>query len=44
MNMIQCLLTQSDCYKAGTKIKPIGVMVHSTGATTMQNRNSGRRE
>lgn len=32
MNMIQCLLTQSDCYKAGTKIKPIGVMVHSTGA------------
>lgn len=32
MDMIQCLLTQSDCYKAGTKIKPIGVMVHSTGA------------
>lgn len=32
MNMFQCLLTQHDCYKAGTKIKPIGVMVHSTGS------------
>ncbi len=25
-------LTKNDCYKAGRKIKPIGIMVHSTGA------------
>ena len=32
MNLFQCLFTQHDCYKAGVKIKPVGVMVHSTGA------------
>ena len=32
MNLKQCLLTKNDCYKAGKKIKPKGVMVHSTGA------------
>lgn len=26
------VLTQNDCYRAGVKIKPCGVMVHSTGA------------
>ena len=30
--MIQCYLTENDCYKAGRKITPKGVMVHSTGA------------
>lgn len=28
----QQLLTENDCYKAGKKIQPVGVMVHSTGA------------
>lgn len=32
MIFLKCLLTQNDCYKAGKKIKPKGVMVHSTGA------------
>lgn len=32
MNLIQCYLTQNDCYKAGRKITPKGVMVHSTGS------------
>lgn len=26
------ILTQNDCYKAGRKIKPSGIVVHSTGA------------
>ena len=32
MNLIECILTKNDCYKAGKKITPKGVMVHSTGA------------
>ena len=32
MKLIQCLLTNNKCYKAGKKITPKGVMVHSTGA------------
>lgn len=32
MNLMQCLFTAADCYKAGVKMKPAGVMVHSTGA------------
>ncbi len=32
MNLRQLFLTQNDCYKAGKKIKPKGIMVHSTGA------------
>lgn len=32
MKLLQCILTANDCCKAGRKIKPKGVMVHSTGA------------
>ena len=32
MRLLNCLLTQNDCYKTGRIIKPKGVMVHSTGA------------
>lgn len=32
MNFMRCLLTENRCYKTGKKIKPKGVMVHSTGA------------
>lgn len=32
MNLRKCYLTKNDCYKSGKKIKPVGVMVHSTGA------------
>lgn len=32
MNLLTCILTENDCYKAGRTIKPKGVMVHSTGA------------
>ena len=32
MNLHQCILTENDCYKAGRRIVPKGVMVHSTGA------------
>ncbi|MBD5099514.1 MAG: N-acetylmuramoyl-L-alanine amidase [Clostridiales bacterium] len=32
MKLLECILTASDCYKAGQTIKPQGVMVHSTGA------------
>lgn len=32
MNLLKCILTANDCYKTGAKIKPKGVMVHSTGA------------
>ena len=28
----QCILTKNDCYKQGKKIKPAGIVVHSTGA------------
>ena len=32
MDLRKCLLTKNDCYKAGKKITPKGVMWHSTGA------------
>lgn len=32
MNIIQCFLTNNDCYKTKRTIKPKGVMIHSTGA------------
>jgi len=32
MNLLKCILTANDCYKAGKRITPKGVMVHSTGA------------
>lgn len=32
MNLQKLLLTENECYKAGVKIKPCGIMVHSTGA------------
>ena len=32
MNLNKCLLTNNNCYKAGVKMTPKGVMVHSTGA------------
>jgi len=32
MNLLNCLLTEHDCYRAGESIVPRGVMVHSTGA------------
>lgn len=32
MELLACMLTQNRCYKTGQKIKPKGVMVHSTGA------------
>lgn len=31
-NLLTCLLTANDCYKANRRIAPRGVMVHSTGA------------
>jgi len=31
MNLKKLLLTKNNCYIAGVKIKPIGIMVHSTG-------------
>jgi len=31
MEIKQCILKNNDCYKAGKKIKPIGIVVHSTG-------------
>lgn len=32
MRIVKCLLNENDCYKTGRRIKPQGVMVHSTGA------------
>lgn len=32
MNLHKLILTENDCYKAGRKIVPKGIMVHSTGA------------
>lgn len=32
MNLKKLILTENECYKVGTKIKPCGVMVHSTAA------------
>lgn len=32
MNLYTCMLTKNECYQKAVKIKPVGVMVHSTGA------------
>lgn len=32
MNLHECIFTNNDCYKRNVKIKPKGIMVHSTGA------------
>lgn len=32
MKIVQHYMTNNDCYKAGRKIKPAGIVVHSTGA------------
>jgi hypothetical protein len=32
MNIIECLHTESKCYKAAQEAKPVGIVVHSTGA------------
>lgn len=32
MKQLKCLLYNNDCYKAGVKIKPTRIIVHSTGA------------
>ncbi len=32
MEIRKCMLTNNDCYKAGQKITPKGIVVHSTGA------------
>lgn len=32
MRLIQCILTENDCYKTNQWIKPKGCMIHSTGA------------
>jgi len=32
MNLKKLILTENECYKAGRKIQPKGIMVHSTGA------------
>lgn len=42
MNLHELIFYHSDCYKAGKKIKPKGIMVHSTGANNpMLNRYVG---
>lgn len=32
MNLNKCFLTKNECYTRAKKVKPIGIMVHSTGA------------
>lgn len=32
VNLHECMATNNACYKAGKKITPKGIMVHSTGA------------
>ncbi len=32
MKLLQCILTENDCYRTKRTITPKGVMVHSTGA------------
>ena len=32
MKIIECLHTESKCYKAAQEVKPVGIVVHSTGA------------
>lgn len=34
MDLHQQYLTKNNCYKFGKTIKPVGIMVHSTGANT----------
>lgn len=42
MNLHTLIFTENSCYKAGKKIKPKGIMVHSTGANNpMLNRYVG---
>lgn len=42
MNLHKLIFTENACYKAGRKIKPKGIMVHSTGANNpMLNRYVG---
>lgn len=36
MNLRTCILTKNECFQIGEKIKPVGVMVHSTGANNPQ--------
>jgi N-acetylmuramoyl-L-alanine amidase len=33
MNLRKLIFTNNACYKAGRKINPKGIMVHSTGAS-----------
>ena len=32
MNLKKLIITENECYKVGQKIKPKGIMIHSTGA------------
>ena len=32
MNLLKCILGANDCFRTGEFIKPVGVMIHSTGA------------
>ena len=32
MEIIQCYQTKNPCYRKGTPMKPVGIVVHSTGA------------
>ena len=34
MNLHKLIFTNNACYKAGRRITPKGIMVHSTGANT----------
>ena len=34
MEIIQCYQTKNPCYRKGTPMKPVGIVVHSTGANT----------
>ena len=31
MNILECLHTESKCYRAAQKAEPVGIVVHSTG-------------
>lgn len=32
LSIHQCIMTENDCFKAGKRITPLGIVVHSTGA------------
>ena len=32
MEVIRCYQTKNPCYQKGTAMKPVGIVVHSTGA------------